>query len=948
MGKMENSASTYTFLFTDIEGSTRYWEQNPDSMRVALERHNHILSEAIESQGGWIFRTAGDAYFASFKTAAAAVKAAVQAQCNLHAQQWELDVPLRVRMAIHTGEAEERDGDYVGGSLNRIGRLIAVCHGGQVLLTQATQELVRDSLPKDVSLLDLGRHRFRDLVHPERLFQVVTDGLPVDFPPLKSLEAVPNNIPTQLTSFIGRQEELRRAVDLLSNSRLLTLTGPGGTGKTRLALQVAANQLEAFPDGVWLVELASVSDPALVQRSIAGVLNVREHPGLSLQESIVESLRARQMLLVLDNCEHLIETCAHLADTFLRISRDLKILVSSREVLGIEGETTLRVPPLSLPAYSSETAVDELLKSESVQLFVERAKTVQPSFELTKENAPAVNQICHRLDGIPLAIELAAARIRVLKPEQIAARLDNLFRLLTGGSRAALPRQQTLEAMIDWSHDLLSDEERTLFRRLSVFVGGMSFEAAEKVCASSNQLDDGNEFPQLSYDVLELLAQLVNKSLVLVDEQDIDSRYRLLETIRQYAQNKLVASSEATIARHNHLFYYKEFSDHARDGMLGSHQFDWMNRLEKDHDNFRAALNWGLEHDPLVALDLGANLVYFWSGRGYSTEGRHWLKSGLDRFEEVTESKKDSRQLEVEARALSAYGQMAIIQGDNPAARQALQRCIEIQRELGVQKELVFSMALLSLATLFLGDMAGSQSLAEEGVALGRKFDERIGLALSLSIQAQINVRSQDGYDLAREQIDESARLLRSHGNRWFSGLSLMGLGIVAHLANDLDTALAHFRESREIFQQAGDQHFSNVTQGYIADVARKRANYDQATQIYHETLQTWSKLGHRGGFARSLECLAFIAFARAFEDDSGDSTKLLQRTAILLGAAESIRQSSGAGMTIDEQLEYFSQISKIREHVAQDTSKQADFDQAWVEGSQLEPDQLLMLALED
>ncbi|MFU8773305.1 MAG: AAA family ATPase, partial [Anaerolineales bacterium] len=456
MGNLDNSSSTYTFLFTDIEGSTRYWEHNPDAMRAALERHNLILREAIESNGGWVFRTAGDAYFASFTTAAAALRAAVQGQCNLNSEPWKLDVPLRVRMAIHSGEAEERDGDYVGGSLNRIGRLINVSHGGQILLTQATQELVRDNLPDEVTLIDLGRHRFKDLVHPERVFQVVTNGLQADFPPIKSLESVPNNLPSQLTSFIGRQVELAKANELLTRHRLLTLTGAGGTGKTRLALQVAANQLEEFSDGVWFVELASLSDSSQVYRSIAGVLNLREQPGLSLEDSILDALHSRNLLLVLDNCEHLIETCSKLAGKFLRSSRTIKILASSREVLGVEGEATLRVPPFSLPSPSDNVPFEEIYASEAVQLFVERARVVQHSFELNEQNAAIISQICHRLDGIPLAIELAAARIRLLKPEQIAARLDNLFKLLTGGSRSALPRQQTLEAMIDWSHNLLS------------------------------------------------------------------------------------------------------------------------------------------------------------------------------------------------------------------------------------------------------------------------------------------------------------------------------------------------------------------------------------------------------------------------------------------------------------------------------------------------------------
>lgn len=943
---MDLHASTYTFLFTDIEGSTRYWEHQPEAMRASLERHNEILRRAIEGNGGWVFRTAGDAFHASFKTATAALAAAAEAQRKLYTQEWELEGAIRVRMALHSGEAEEKDGDYVGGSLNRIGRLISVCHGGQTLLTQATQELVRDNLPEGVTLLDLGRHRFRDLIYPERVFQAAIEGLPANFPPLKSLEAIPNNIPTQLTSFIGRESELDRARELLSEARLLTLTGPGGTGKTRLALQAAAAELEAFPDGVWVVELASLSDPAQVIRSAAGVLNIREHPEMPIQESIKEALRSRRLLLVLDNCEHLIEACAQMADTLLRSCPELKILASSREVLGIPGETTLRVPPLSLPDISRSISVEELASSEAVQLFVERAKAALPNFALNGQNAASIAAICWRLDGIPLAIELAAARVRLLKPEQIADRLDNLFRLLTGGSRTALPRQRTLEAMIDWSHDLLSEAERALFRRLSVFLGGWTLEAAEQVCTGDGQSGGDKQLAMLPEPTLDLLAQLVNKSLVVVDERESEARYRLLETIRQYAQNKLVDSGEATQLRDNHLRYFKKFSDQAQAGLMGEDQPGWYDRLERDHDNFRAALDWGQVHDPESVLEIGSNLVHFWSGRGYASEGRRRLQAGLEGLEGMErEPEENLKRQKIVARALNSYGEMAIVQGDHLAARQALERCVEILREIGESKEMVFSTSLLSLAYLFLGEIEQSQELAEEGVRLGRELGEPIGLALSLSILAQINVRSPDGQATAREQIEESARLIRAHGNRWFSALSLLGLGIVAHLAMDLDTATRHFLESREIFLETGDQHFSNASLSYIADVARLRGEFDQATRLYQETIGGWLKLGHRGGVARCLECLAFMTAAQAYGSDPEVSSKVLQRAATLLGAAETIREASGAGATIDEQLEYWEQVSALRAKVEEDAQVKGLFEKAWDRGRMMDLDEALEFA---
>lgn len=950
------TARTYTFLFTDIQGSTRYWEQQPEAMRAALERHNSILRTAIESNGGWVFRTAGDAFHASFNTAAAGLAAAVAAQRELYAQAWELDSPLQVRMALHSGEAEEQAGDYVGASLNRIGRLIGLCHGGQTLLTQATQELVRDSLPEGVSLRDLGRHRFRDLVYPERIYQAVIAGLPADFPPLKSLESIPNNLPAQVTSFIGRERELAAAAEGLAQARLLTLTGPGGAGKTRLALQVASGRLADYPDGAWLVELAPVSDPRLVLPGVAGVLNVREHPGQSLLEALIEALRSQRLLLVLDNCEHLVAACAQLCTELLRACPEVKILASSREVLGISGEMTLNVPPLSLPDLNGRVDLDALQRSEAVQLFVERARAVQPAFDLNNLNAAAVAQICRRLDGIPLAIELAAARVRLLKPEQIASRLDDLFHLLTGGSRTALPRQQTLEALIGWSYDLLSPAERVLFRRLAVFSGGWTLEAAEAVC--SGEAENLSLRPEMG---LDLLAQLVNKSLVAVEDGEGEARFRLLETIRQYAHKELVAAGEVDGLRDRHLAYFKQFSDQAAAGLQGPDQPTWLGRLERDHDNLRLALDWGLEHDPLAALALANNLTYFWSGRGYGSEGRRWLQAGLDRLETMRAAGTDQRDAGQEdagpagtglagrtfqARALSAYGQIAITQGDYAAARQALEQSVQMQREAADLQALVVSLALLSLATLFSGEIDHSQALAEEGERLGRQLQEPIGLALSLSILAQIDMRGMNGYLAAREKMEESARLLRSYGNRWFAGLSLLGLGIIAHLAQDLDTAERHFQESERIFQEAGDWHFSTTAHGYLADVKRGRGDYPGATHLYQETLENWLRMGHRGGIARGLECLGFIAAEQALSGPPEDRPAGLERAGTFLGTAEAIREAAQAGMTIDEQLDYWGQTSGLRGRLASDPDSLAAFEAAWQAGRVADKEAVLGLAL--
>jgi predicted ATPase/class 3 adenylate cyclase len=533
---MSLPSGTVTFLFTDIEGSTRLWERHPEAMRTALARHDALLRQAIESRGGHVFKTVGDAFCAVFSSAPDAARASLDAQRALHAADWDAVGAVRVRMALHTGEADERGGDYFGPALNRVARLLAIGHGGQVLVSSAAEAAIHGALSAEASLRDWGSHRLKDLQEPEHVYQLCAPDLPAEeFPPLRSLQAFANNLPVQATSFIGRERDIAEIQRLLSSARLLTLNGAGGVGKTRLALQAAADLLETYGDGVWLVELAPLADPDLVPQTVAFALGVREEPGRPFTQTLADYLRNKKLLLLLDNCEHLVDACARLADTLLRSCPDLQILATSREALGVPGERTYRLPSLGLPDPARLPPMDVLAQFESVRLFRERAQLHQPAFAVTAANAPALAQVCHRLDGIPLAIELAAARVRSLPVEQIAARLDDRFRLLTGGSRTALPRQQTLRALMDWSYGLLTDGEKTLLRRVSVFSGGWTLEAAETVCAGDG-VDD--------WEILDLLTRLVDKSLIVYEERDGEARYRLLETVRQYAQERLQESGE--------------------------------------------------------------------------------------------------------------------------------------------------------------------------------------------------------------------------------------------------------------------------------------------------------------------------------------------------------------------------------------------------------------------
>ncbi len=585
-------SGTVTFLFTDIEGSTPLWERDPAAMRASIAQHHGILRATIEANEGQVFQIVGDAFQAAFALAAQAVQAAVAAQRGLAAAQWGDTGPLRVRMGLHTGPAKAGGADYdysTSHTFNRVARVMSAAHGGQILLSGAAAELARGRLPADVYLKDLGEHRLKGISQPERMFQVVAPGLPPTFPPPATQTRASHNLPRPLTAFIGRERELAQVRQTLSAGRLITLTGPGGVGKTRLALGAATESLETFADGVWLVELAPVVDSAHVMPALAAVLGLREAPGLSLADQVADFLRSKQTLVILDNCEHLVADCAQLAEQLLRACPALKILASSREGLGIAGETVFPLQSLSLPEAVS-APLESLARSEAVQLFVARAAAVQPRFALTEQNASAIVQICQRLDGIPLALELAAARCAVFTPEQIAARLDDRFRLLTGGSRTALPRHQTLRALVDFSYELLSEPERALLRRCAVFSGGWTLEAAEAVS------------PAL--DLLAWLPQLVNKSLVISDAGGAanatgqtapgEARYRMLETIRQYSQEKLEQSGEVDSARQRHADYFLQFAARENVIMMGPEMLASLARLRTEHYNLRGALNWAV------------------------------------------------------------------------------------------------------------------------------------------------------------------------------------------------------------------------------------------------------------------------------------------------------------------------------------------------------------------
>ncbi|HUA96508.1 MAG TPA: adenylate/guanylate cyclase domain-containing protein [Acidimicrobiales bacterium] len=579
-------SGTVTFLFTDIEGSTALWETQPDAMRDALVRHDTILAGAVADHGGYVFSTGGDGLAAAFERAGDALSAATDGQLGLAAEPWPEPADIRVRMGLHTGEALERDGDYFGPALNRAARIMAAGHGGQVLCSAVTAALVSGSLPDGAALVDLGPHRLRDLSEPERLFQLVHPGLPDDFPLLRTLDTLPGNLPHQVTAFIGREEELREVAKGLEVARVVTLCGVGGVGKTRLALQVAAETLPRYGHGAWMVELAPVSGADSVDEVIASALGVQSRPGIRVRQGVVDFLRDKTLLLLLDNCEHLLTAVAQFVDTAVREAPGLRVLATSREGLAVAGERLVSVPSLGLPDVGAHP--EGVLESDAVRLFVDRAMESSSGFVAGSDEAASMAELCRRLDGIPLAIELAAARVAVMTPQEITVHLDQRFKLLTRGRRTAETRQQTLRNTIDWSYELLSDEERRVLRRLAVFAGDFGLAAAEAIAAG-----DGMK----GFDVLDLLARLVEKSLVVAEGVSGETRYRLLETMRHYARERLEEAGEVDPVSEGHARYFLDFAKKAEAGLGSPQETVWRERVERELENLRAGLRWFITSD---------------------------------------------------------------------------------------------------------------------------------------------------------------------------------------------------------------------------------------------------------------------------------------------------------------------------------------------------------------
>ena len=813
---MPDSSGVTTFLFTDIEGSTRLWEREPERMHAALAQHDAIARASVEQHRGTVVKMIGDGVHASFADPLDALRATLQLQMALEQPGATGGIPLRVRCGLHAGVDARRDNDYYGNAVNRAARIMSTAHGGQVLLSQTVVDLVRDRLPDGVSLRDLGAVRLRDLTHPEHVYQVLHAQLRQQFPALRSLEATPNNLPQQLTSFIGREHELAQVRKQLAETRLLTILGIGGLGKSRLSLQVAADVLNDYPDGVWFVELAPITDARLVPQVLASVLGVKEEAGRPVLEALVKFVKDRHLLLVLDNCEHLAHGCAELAKQLLESGPRMKILASSRERLNSRGEKAYPLAPLAVPLPRQKLTRDALEQFAAVRLFVDRAKAAQTSFELTDQNAEAVIEICHQLDGIPLAIELAAARTRAMSVDKIAGRLNDRFRLLRGGDRTALPRQQTLRALIDWSYDLLTDEERALFRRLAVFAGGFTLEAAEKVGA------DGTLEER---DVLDLLMQLVEKSLVALDANS--ERYRMLETVRQYAQERLEQSGEMDAARSRHLHFYLGLVETASPELAGPKQTDALDRLDRERENITAAHAWcdHAKDGGEIGLRLVRAIRFYWLNRGLLALGHSAIVAALGR------SGAQGRNL-ARCRALSDVGVFATRLGEHEEALNYLTESLAIARELQDRARIAITLQPLGQTYLALNDIATARAHLQEALTLAEEGGNKREIAAALSSLAQLH-RVERDFDAAGTICERCLTLTRELGDPDTVAVALLNLAMVTTMCADVTQARRLLAEALGIVEKTGSRLDGQSLLEAIAGVAAAAQDWTTAARSF-------------------------------------------------------------------------------------------------------------------
>ena len=829
-----------TQLFSDLEGSTRLWERAPDAMRAALAAHDALARRVVAAHGGVVVKSVGDGLHAVFADASAALAAAVGFQVGLAALAAEHALPLRARCGLHTGACEARDGDYFGPAVNRAARIMGAAAGGQVLLSQATADAASARLPDGARLVDVGRARLRDLERADRLYQLAHPALPDVFPPLRALDATPNNLPLQLTSFLGRDADAAEVRAWLDGGRLVTLTGPGGIGKTRLALQAAADALDRFADGVWLVDLAPLTDAAQVAATVAQVLRVRADADTPAAAALAAHAADRQLLLVLDNCEHVVGACAELAAALLATAPGLAVLATSREPLRIAGERVYALAPLAVPA--DDDPAPGL--AAAVRLFVERARDTRPDFAPAAADLQAVGALCRRLDGIPLAIELAAARMRALSIAEIGRRLDDRFRLLTGGHRAQLARQRTLEATIAWSYDLLEPGERALFVRLSVFAGGFELDAVPRVGADAG-------------DAAAAVDALVAKSLVVAYARGDATRYRMLDSIREFARDRLAAGDDAAAVRDAHAAWCADLARAAHDALRGPEQAAWIGRLDAELDNLRAALAWttGRAVPGDEALALAAKLWRYWHLTGRVNEGREHTERALaaTAAAAATPSRAD---------ALYAAGALAKNQSDLGAAARRLEEASAAFAAQGRERDAAAALGSLGNVRQDQGDLATARALHEQAHALFCRVGDHPAEATALLNLGSIAMDVGE-WDRALDYHERALALARAHGVGAVECMGESNLGELAVKRGDPATARVHFTRALDLGRRLPFRAVAGTALASLAALAHADGDAGGADGMAAEGIRILAEAGAQAQLIEALETGALLCANR-------------------------------------------------------------------------------------
>ena len=860
-------SGTVTFLFTDIEGSTRLARKHPELWEKLQDRHHAILKSAMEVHKGYVFKIIGDAFCVAFHTAWDGLNAAADAQRKLQHEDWG-ETPIKVRMGLHTGSADLIGSDYRGYlTLAKVQRVMSAAYGGQVLLSNTSAELLHHELPGGITLRDMKEHRLKGFPEPERLWQIIAPGLQLGFPPLQSLTEIPNNLPIQPTPFIGRTAQIVAVKELLQREdvHLVTLLGPGGTGKTRLSLRVAQEMLDHFTHGALFVPLADDTDSNQFILRVAHQLEIREG-GRPLLENIKDYLRDKKLLLLLDNFEQLVSAAPVVAE-LLAAAPQLKIITSSRIALHLHGEREYPVPPLDVP--QRELTLEALAEYESVRLFVERARAAQPNFSLTKDNASFVTEICLRLDGLPLAIELAAARVKLLSPQAILARLDEQLKLLTGGGRDLPSRHQSLRNTLEWSYTLLNEDEKQLYVCLSVFVGGFTFEAAETVCNAENK-----------FEILEGLTALVDNSLLRQEgTPDGELRFSMLEIIRAYAVERLAESGETPALQANHAQYFGNIIlNQAGLEVYSSKSQQWLTWFERELDNIRATLHWSLATPQGIQIGVGLifMLFWFWYRRGYFTEGQQWAEKFL-----AVPAVQNSPPMR--ALALASSGMMALWQGQQETALGKLQETLAIQQQLEDDRMVAASQMANGIAFINMGRDGDAQPLLQQAGQFFKQagIDYFHGLTLVHLGNAELGLGHMEQ---ARAYHEEALGKARDIHENWLIAFALNNLGEVARTQGQFDIARKYYEECETLLPDSGDKGDRARFVHSLGYIAQHEGNYERAESQFTSSLTMFRRLGNRRGMA---ECMAGLAGLKARQGKA-------EWGAVMLSAAESVLKITG------------------------------------------------------